>query len=63
MNPTILVVIGPGFLNQVPTLGNNIRQYVSTVHKSHYVNEGFRPHDRCWERGGINHPNRGLGHK
>ena len=26
MNPTVLGVIGPGFLNQVPTLPTNIAQ-------------------------------------
>ena len=27
MNPTILGVIGPGFLNQVPTLGSLASRY------------------------------------
>ena len=51
MNPTILGVIGPGFLNQVPTLHNNETRVGGGLHDntaSHRVSGKSIPNFMTW---------------
>ena len=44
MNPTIFGVIGPGFLNQVPTLENNINYELVIFQSRDRIQRGLGSH-------------------
>ena len=56
MNPNILRVVGPGFLNQVPTLNQ-----VEAFRESESPCTSRRPASRAWAQSGR--PRTGLGER